>query len=577
MNIENIEQILTNIKEVEDQFYKIHNLLQKQYNILKQQQEHKVFENNNQQKSYLKIEKPNKDTLYQESECNYSLKDNFEKNIDFQKQDFNRFSCDLFGNNLNQQNLLQKIIDEVKNTQLQSEDNKGFLENIENKNNFQVKSISELSSDLNKYLFVEDKFSQKLSVLQENYQKEESNNLIIDISNTLENSNNIVYATDLFIQRFNSTSTLRKDNTSSSNLNEQFDNSVNFLQSFTPVYQNHNYSLSVGQYKQSKIENGDFNNIPYTEKQIQKNFVKKDNFVSIFNNNIHETINNFQNFSIKQFKILNKLGSGKFSDVYSAINIETGFSVALKQIKKTMIQEYKLEKDIVNEIKSQIKLEHPNIIRLYGYFFEEDSIYLIQELACGKELFADLKAQPNKRYREISVAQYIKQIIEALIYMHSQNIIHRDIKPENIMIYNGILKLCDFGYASYVTPTNLRSTFCGTLDYVSPEMVQGQNYDQSVDIWSVGILTYELIFGQAPFTVKDHESTLTKIQNDEIGFPGLISFEGVDFIQKLLVKDPFKRMTLCQALKHNFIISNNSNKNYQNLKNELEFSDFLVM
>lgn len=105
----------------------------------------------------------------------------------------------------------------------------------------------------------------------------------------------------------------------------------------------------------------------------------------------------------------------------------------------------------------------------------------------------------KKRYlTEVECASYLKQVIAALIYMHSLGVIHRDLKPENIIVVNGVAKLGDFGWATY-TPKEKRITFCGTLDYVSPEIVTGEYYDEMVDVWSVGVLCYELCTGQAPF------------------------------------------------------------------------------
>ncbi|EGR28691.1 protein kinase domain protein [Ichthyophthirius multifiliis] len=155
------------------------------------------------------------------------------------------------------------------------------------------------------------------------------------------------------------------------------------------------------------------------------------------------------------------------------------------------------------------------------------------------------------------------QIIEALQYLHSRGIVHRDIKPENILLQNGVLKLCDFGYATIVQNDLLRQTFCGTLDYLSPEMIQGKQYDFSVDVWSVGILAYEMIFGNAPFSGKSNDSTYDKVLNLDIEFSGPLSFAGVDFIKKILIKDPNKRMDLNTAYQHPFIQNNTAKRTDQ--------------
>ncbi|EGR28227.1 protein kinase domain protein [Ichthyophthirius multifiliis] len=265
---------------------------------------------------------------------------------------------------------------------------------------------------------------------------------------------------------------------------------------------------------------------------------------------------NFENkfkLSLDNFSIKKKLGSGKFSDVYIAIEKQTGLWVALKQIKFSTIKEYGLYQDITNEIIMQTKLSHKNIIQLYGFFISNQSVYLIQELSCGKDLFTDMKAQHNKSYNESIVSLYIRQVADALHYMHMSSIIHRDIKPENIMICDGILKLCDFGYAAPFSKKIRRSTFCGTLDYVSPEMIENKDYNNSIDIWSLGILTYELIFGRAPFSGKGYEDTLQNVLKGQINFSGPISFECGEFITRLLHQDPNQRLKLAQALKHPFL------------------------
>ncbi|EGR28467.1 protein kinase domain protein [Ichthyophthirius multifiliis] len=361
-------------------------------------------------------------------------------------------------------------------------------------------------------------------------------------------------------------------------------NNVAYLQKNTQNSPAYSGRVSQGP-KSVKNEGKNMSNLDIFAKQIitEKNNPNIDNQVYFEPNGlITQSIqislqdNSFnKKNSIQNFKLGKKLGSGKFSDVYSAVDKQTGFRVAIKQIKKSTIIEYKLTQDILNEIKTQYMLSHPNIVSLYGYFYENDSLYLIQELACGCELFADLKQQPYKRYNETKASLYVRQVIEGLLYMHARGIVHRDIKPENIILNNGILKICDFGYATFVEKDKMRQTFCGTLDYVSPEMVEGKQYDFSVDIWSVGILVYELIFGNAPFTGKNHDATFDKVVKGDLKFSGPISFEGVDFIKKILVKDPNKRMDLNTAYQHPFIQNNTAQR--QETFNYLDKNDQIIL
>jgi aurora kinase len=107
---------------------------------------------------------------------------------------------------------------------------------------------------------------------------------------------------------------------------------------------------------------------------------------------------------------------------------------------------------------------------------------------------------------------FLRDIIEALMYLHEKSIAHRDIKPENIVISTaGLAKLCDFGWSALVE--SARTTFCGTLDYASPEIIQHKAYDWSVDIWCIGVLTYELFVGRAPFESGDRNQVMQKIVN----------------------------------------------------------------
>jgi serine/threonine protein kinase len=139
-------------------------------------------------------------------------------------------------------------------------------------------------------------------------------------------------------------------------------------------------------------------------------------------------------------------------------------------------------------------------------------------------------------------------MIEALLYLHGEGVIHRDIKPENILRCNGNIKLSDFGWSVY-SPERDRKTFCGTLDYVSPDIVLGRHYDHRVDVWSIGVLCYELCTGHAPFESKQsQEEVYENILQAQCRFPEHLSPAARELISGLLVKDPDRRMTLEQAL-----------------------------
>ena len=165
------------------------------------------------------------------------------------------------------------------------------------------------------------------------------------------------------------------------------------------------------------------------------------------------------------------------------------------------------------ELEIQWRLRHPHIIRLFGYFYDEKNIYVVLEYAQHGNLYQRLKR--DKFFPEEKSRHIIRQIVSALIYMQERNVIHRDIKPENILIMDVDrmhVKLCDFGWSTH-TIDERRTTFCGTVDYVAPELIDQEPYDDKIDIWAVGILSYELLTGSAPFTGQTENDTYSNIQN----------------------------------------------------------------
>jgi serine/threonine protein kinase len=198
--------------------------------------------------------------------------------------------------------------------------------------------------------------------------------------------------------------------------------------------------------------------------------------------------------------------------VFLAREKKSKFIVALKILDKKQLMKSKVEHQLRREIEIQSFLDHPNILKMYGFFWDRKKIYLILEFAFGGELYKHLQAQSEKRYSETRTANYIKQLTEALMYMHKKEVIHRDIKPENLLNSQGTIKIADFGWSVYAPQEGRRETLCGTLDYLPPEMVKGDSHDKNVDIWSLGILCYELLCGAPPFETDTHSETYERIK-----------------------------------------------------------------
>ncbi|XP_065501736.1 aurora kinase A isoform X2 [Caloenas nicobarica] len=259
---------------------------------------------------------------------------------------------------------------------------------------------------------------------------------------------------------------------------------------------------------------------------------------------------------LEDFEVGRPLGKGKFGNVYLAREKRSKFILALKVLFKTQVEEACVEHQIRREVEIQSHLRHPNILRLYGYFHDFTRVYLILEYAPRGEVYKEL--QKLTKFDEQRTATYVTELADALSYCHSKNVIHRDIKPENLLLgSNGELKIADFGWSVHA-PSSRRTTLCGTLDYLPPEMIEGRTHDEKVDIWSLGVLCYEFLVGKPPFEAATYQETYRAISRVEYKFPPFVTQGAKDLISKLLKHNPFHRLPLKEVLLHPWVTANST-------------------
>ncbi|KAK3149240.1 hypothetical protein QOZ80_3AG0214780 [Eleusine coracana subsp. coracana] len=260
-------------------------------------------------------------------------------------------------------------------------------------------------------------------------------------------------------------------------------------------------------------------------------------------------------WSMSDFEIGKYIGEGKFGKVYLAREKKSGYVVALKVMFKEKLEKYRFHAHLRREIEIQSGLDHPNVLRLFAWFHDEERIVLVLEYAARGELYKVLRSAG--RFSESTAATYVASLAGALAYCHKKQVIHRDIKPENLLLdIEGRLKIADFGWA--VRTNAKRHTLCGTIDYLAPEMIEKKAHDHAVDNWTLGILCYEFLYGKPPFEAEEQDDTLRRIVNVDLTFPSThyVSPQAKDLISKLLVKDSDKRLSLQDIMRHPWIVKN---------------------
>jgi len=251
------------------------------------------------------------------------------------------------------------------------------------------------------------------------------------------------------------------------------------------------------------------------------------------------------------------LGKGGFGEVWKVFHKKTNNVYVIKVIDKKNIVEQKLVEQMNREIEIMYKIDHPHIIKLVNHFEDENKFYLIMHYASKGQLYSLLKR--HGKFDEKTTAQFIRETIDAVKYLHSFDppIIHRDIKPENLLLDESMrIKLADFGWSNFKGGEESRNTYCGTPEYLSPEMVRRLGHDSSVDIWSIGVLLFELLAGYAPFSGANQEELFNNIKKLRVNWPTDFPPLAKNLVSRILKQNPKERMTIDEILSHTWFEKN---------------------
>lgn len=258
----------------------------------------------------------------------------------------------------------------------------------------------------------------------------------------------------------------------------------------------------------------------------------------------------------KDYFISDKVfGTGHYGTVRQCTHRSTGEIYAVKSIKKSEVENLRYLK---REVQMLSKVKHKNIIKLVGCYEDDRYAHIVTEACTGGELFDKIVASAGEEgcLPEMEAARIIKQLLQAVSYLHANDVVHLDIKPENLLFKsadaNSSIRLIDFGFSCQLYQGESMSARVGTLQYMSAEIIKGK-YGHASDIWSVGVIAYILLCGYSPFYGKDDSEVAKAILRGQLTF--IHGWDGVsnlamDFITRLLNVDPKKRLTADAALMH---------------------------
>lgn len=241
------------------------------------------------------------------------------------------------------------------------------------------------------------------------------------------------------------------------------------------------------------------------------------------------------------FELLTVIGKGSFGKVMQVKKKDDGKIYAMKVLRKDTIVARKQVAHTKAEKNILMKIQHPFIVNLNYAFQTKDKLYMILDYINGGELFFHLKKEG--RFAESRVKFYAAEIVCALSHLHSLDIVYRDLKPENILLDSeGHICITDFGLSKKLEADGGTHTFCGTPEYLAPEVLKGHGHGIAVDWWSLGTLLFEMMTGLPPFYAQNVNVMYQKILSGELRFPQYITEEAKSLLEGLLTRDPALRL-----------------------------------
>ena len=244
----------------------------------------------------------------------------------------------------------------------------------------------------------------------------------------------------------------------------------------------------------------------------------------------------------EDFERLKLIGKGSFGDVF-LVKLKSNEKIyAMKILDKEKIKSYDQEEHTKSERDLMVKINCPFIVDIKYAFQDKQYLYMVTEFMQGGEMFFHLFKE--KRFTNEKAKFYLVEIILAIEFLHKNNMMYRDLKPENVLLdKNGHIKITDFGLSKILSKENEKTyTICGTPQYLAPEILSSEGYDNAVDWWSLGCLMYKMLIGIDAFKFSKNQSLSPEMYEIEILIPDYVTKEANDLIRKLLVINPKKRL-----------------------------------